>query len=311
MAVVPDSAGLLAATRAIVGDVTEARFGIAVSGGPDSMALLDLAAGAFPGRIAAATIDHGLRPESAGEAAMVGRWCAERSIPHAIFHPATAATGNIQNWARAQRYALLEDWRASGGMDWIMTAHHADDQLETMLMRLNRGAGVGGLAGVRARSGRVVRPLLGLGKAALLDYVRSADLPFVSDPSNVDRRFDRAALRSLLEPVEWLDRAAAGRSAAALGEADAALQWTAEGLAARHVRADGDGWLLDRTDLPRELLRRLLLLMLARGAPLARPRGESIDRALAMAAAGRKCSLGDWVLEGGAHWSLRPAPRRR
>ncbi|MEJ7933207.1 tRNA lysidine(34) synthetase TilS [Sphingobium sp. AN558] len=302
---------MLAATRAIVGDVTEARFGVAVSGGPDSMALLDLAAGAFPGRTAAATVDHGLRPESASEAAMVGRWCGERSIPHTILHPATAVTGNVQNWARAQRYALLEDWRASSGIDWIMTAHHADDQLETMLMRLNRGAGVGGLAGVRARSGQVIRPLLGMRKAALLDYGRTHNLPFVSDPSNDDPRFDRAALRSVLEPVAWLDRAAAGRSAAALGEADAALQWTAEELAARHVSADGDGWVLDRTDLPRELLRRLLLLMLVRGAPLLVPRGESIDRALAMAGAGKKCSLGDWVLEGGVRWSLRPAPRRR
>lgn len=309
---VPDAAALIAATRAIVGDeATGARFGIAVSGGPDSMALLDLAASAFPSRVAAATVDHGLRPESASEAAMVARWCGERSIPHAILHPATAVTGNVQSWARAQRYALLGAWRAAGGIDWIMTAHHADDQLETMVMRLNRGAGVGGLAGVRARNGPIIRPLLQFRKSSLLAFARARGLPFVEDPSNGDPRFDRAALRAVLEPVAWLDRGAAGRSAAALAEADVALQWAAAEIAARHVRREGDGWSLDRTDLPRELLRRLLLLMLGHAGALAVPRGDAIDRAIDLACADRKCSLGDWLLEGGDRWMLRPAPPRR
>ena len=307
----PEAAGLLAATQAIVGTVSTARFGIAVSGGPDSMALLDLAARAFPGRVAAATVDHGLRPESTREAAMVGGWCAAHAIPHATLHPATAVTGNVQNWARTQRYAALDGWRTAVGIDWVMTAHHADDQLETMLMRLNRGAGVGGLAGVRALTGQVIRPLLGYRKADLLAYAHARDLPFVEDPSNGDPRFDRAALRTMLEPVEWLDRAAAGRSAAALAEAEAALQWVVNDLATQHLRQDGDGWLLDRTDLPRELLRRLLLLMLARAEPAFAPRGEAIDRALTLAAAGKKCSLGDWLLTGGMRWSLKPAPPRR
>ena len=189
----PDALRL--AVRALVDGEETARFGIAVSGGPDSMALLDLAVQAWPGRVAAATLDHGLRAESAAEAAMVARWCAERRVPHATLAPETAVSGNIQDWARRQRYAQLEAWRAGAGLDWILTAHHADDQLETLLMRLNRGSGVGGLAGVRARAGRVLRPLLTVRKAQLQAHADQAGLPYVLDPSNADPRFDRAADR--------------------------------------------------------------------------------------------------------------------
>lgn len=302
-------ARLLAQTRALVGEgAATARFGIAVSGGPDSMALLHLAAHAFAGRVEAVTVDHGLRPASADEAAMVARWCAAQDIPHATLHPATPATGNIQAWARTQRYALIEAWRADRAIDWIMTAHHADDQLETMLMRLNRGSGVGGLAGVRGRSGRVIRPLLDVTKAQLQVIVDTQALPHVHDPSNVDPRFDRAALRSVLAGADWLDARAAVRSAAALAEAEVALDWTVADLAARHLRREGAGWVLDRTDLPREYLRRLLLHMLASDQP---PRGDALDRAIGAAQAGGQASLGDWLLKGGAVWTLTPAPPRR
>lgn len=305
-------AGLVAATDAIIGDEAQARFGIAVSGGPDSMALLWLAAQAFPGRVEAVTVDHSLRAASAQEAAMVADWCAGQGIAHATLAPSDPVAGNIQNWARTQRYALIRTWRQARGIDWIITAHHADDQIETMLMRLNRGAGVGGLAGVRARSGRVIRPLLGARKTALLALAQEKKLPYVDDPSNMDPRFDRAALRKALAGVDWLDPAAASRSAAALAEAEAALEWSVAGLAAAHVRADGAGWRLDRTDLPREYLRRLLLHMLTLADPDAPPpRGDSLDRAILMAAQGQKISLGDWLLQGGGIWSLQPAPPRR
>ncbi|MDI1296508.1 MAG: tRNA lysidine(34) synthetase TilS [bacterium] len=298
------------ATAALVGDVACARFGVAVSGGPDSMALLDLAARALPGRVAAVTVDHGLRTESASEAAMVADWCAGRGITHAIVRPERAVQGNIQGWARTQRYALIEAWRAATGLDWIMTAHHADDQLETMLMRLNRGSGVNGLAGVRARTGHVIRPLLAVSKAQLQAYVDGTGIPYVVDPSNSDPRFDRAALRMVLADVDWLDPQAAARSAAALADAEVALDWMVEGVAAQHMRRVEGGWVLDRTDLPRELLRRLVLRMLAQ-AGAAAPRGDAIDRALLAAARGEQVSLGDWLLKGGAQWTLAPAPARR
>ena len=306
-----NEAGLIAATQAIIGETQGVRFGVAVSGGPDSMALLALAARAFAGQVAAVTMDHGLRAASAEEAAMVAGWCATQAIPHAIVTPDAPVSGNVQGWARAQRYAAIEVWRAAQGIDWIMTAHHADDQLETMLMRLNRGSGVAGLAGVRARSGRVIRPLLAVRKADLLAFARAEALPYVDDPSNSDARFDRAALRSALAGVDWLDVQAAGRSAAALSEAEAALDWSVGELAARHVRAQGDSWTLERTDLPREYLRRLLLLMLERAGVGAMPRGDTIDRAIAAAQAGGRASLGDWLLSGGATWTLHRAPPRR
>lgn len=301
---------LVGATQALVGNDPAARFGVAVSGGPDSMALLLLAARAFPGRVAAVTVDHQLRAASADEAAMVGDWCAGQGIAHATLTPDGPVAGNVQAWARAMRYRRIEAWRTDQGIDWIMTAHHADDQLETMLMRLNRGSGVGGLAGVRARSGRVIRPLLAVRKAALQALAEAEGLPHVHDPSNADPRFDRAMLRTALAGADWLDAQAAARSAAALAEAEAALVWSVADLAQAYVRSDGAGWRLERTDLPREYLRRLVLHMLEQ-AGVPQPRGESLDLALAEALAGRQASLGDWLLKGGGQWRLVPAPPRR
>jgi tRNA(Ile)-lysidine synthase len=305
-------ARLVKAVAALTAADPAARFGVAVSGGPDSMALLFLAARAWPGRVAAVTVDHGLRPESPAETAMVADWCARAAIPHAILQPDAPVTGNVQAWARAMRYRRIEGWRAASGIDWVMTAHHADDQAETLLMRLNRGSGVAGLAGVRAQTGRVVRPLLGVRKAALRALAEAEALPFVDDPSNEDTRFDRAAMRQALGEAPWIDVEAAARSAAALAEAEAALAWSVEALADVHVRKDGAGWRLERTDLPREYLRRLLLVMLARAdAQMAAPRGENLDRAIMAAQAGRQANLGAWLLRGGSEWRLMPAPPRR
>src|SRR3954453_16959972 len=127
------------------------RIGIAVSGGPDSLALLLLAASARPGKIEAATVDHTLREASRGEAEMVARVCAKLNVPHAILtaeweqKPTTA----IQERARNERYRLLARWAEDQGLVAIATAHHADDQAETLVMRLARGAGVRGLAGMK------------------------------------------------------------------------------------------------------------------------------------------------------------------
>lgn len=305
-------AALGEATRALVGDDANARFGIAVSGGPDSMALLHLAAAAWGGRVEAVTIDHGLRAASAEEAAMVAQWCAKQGIPHSILTPDTAPDGNVQAWGRAQRYALIERWRTERGIDWTLTAHHADDQLETLLMRLNRGSGVAGLAGVRARRGRVIRPLLSVRKAALAVHCAENAVPYVDDPSNEDHRFDRANLRAELRDAPWLNPEAAACSAAALSQAEEALSWSVETLAREHVRPDGAGWSLDRIDLPHEYLRRLILLMLARAAPDApQPRGEALDHAIAKALQGGKASLGDWLIAGGMTLRLFPAPPRK
>ncbi|MEO7247763.1 MAG: tRNA lysidine(34) synthetase TilS, partial [Novosphingobium sp.] len=162
-----------------------------MSGGPDSLALLLLAHELMPDRIAAATVDHGLRAESAAEADMVAQVCANMGVPHEILRVAVAG-GNVQAEARAARYAALAEWLDRKELAALVTAHHADDQAETLIMRLNRGSGVAGLAGTRA-VGRVpgsgektmqalLRPLLGWRKAELAGIVGTAGLVAAQDP---------------------------------------------------------------------------------------------------------------------------------
>jgi len=292
---------------ALTGGASE-RFGIAVSGGPDSLALLLLAHAAFPGRIAAATVDHKLRPESAAEAAFVGEVCAGLGVPHAVLAADRAIAGNVQAQARALRYRLLAEWAETQGVAWLLTAHHADDQAETLLMRLQRGAGLAGLSGVRAINGAVLRPLLGWRRAELARVVAEAGLVPVADPSNFDESYDRARLRRRLAEALWLDPAALARSAAALAEAEAALDWTAGRLLDERVRRDGDAILFDPAGLPAELRRRILLRLLAPAAP---PRGDALQRLIAALEAGGSATLAGMKCEGGPVWRLAPAPPRR
>ncbi|MEO8722104.1 MAG: tRNA lysidine(34) synthetase TilS [Sphingobium sp.] len=290
---------------------SDIRFGIAVSGGPDSMALLALASAAFPGRVEAATVDHQLRAGSVQEANMVADYCARGHIPHRILRPAVPIVGNLQSAARAARYVLLDQWRQECKIDWIMTAHHADDQLETLLMRLNRGSGVGGLASIRARNGNVLRPLLGWRRAELAQIVDVLALPHATDPSNSDLRFDRVAMRQNLGGIDWIDPVAAGRSASALKEADIALDWAVRGIARDHiVHADDGAVILGCTDLPREIQRRLILLMLRSVDDPANPRGDTLDKAIVQISRGKQTSIGNWILSGGEKWTLRRAPPR-
>ncbi len=214
-------------------DEREGPLGLAVSGGPDSLALLLLAAEALPGRIAIASVDHGLRAEAADEVALVGRIAGERGIPFTAIK-VTLGAGNVQAAARAARYAALARWAQEAGLGAIATAHHADDQAETLLMRLNRGSGLAGLAGVRPR-GRIgggdtllLRPLLGWRKAELAQVVAAAGIEPAEDPSNTNPAFDRARLRVALAGAEWLDPVQIAASAAHLAESWQALEWYAE-----------------------------------------------------------------------------------
>lgn len=282
------------------------RLALAVSGGPDSLALLTLAQAAFPGEIAAATVDHGLRPESGAEARFVAGICVRLGVPHAILTADAAIAGNVQAGARALRYRLLGGWAAHEGMAWLATAHHRDDQAETLLMRLNRGAGLAGLAGVRARAElhglQVIRPLLGWSRAELAAI--AAPHEPVDDPSNADPRYDRARLREQLAGADWLDAAAFARSARALAEAEAALDWAAERLIAERV-ADG---IFDPAGVPAELRRRIVLALLGAAEP---PRGPDLQRLLATLEAGGTATLAGVKCTGGARWHFTPAPPRR
>lgn len=211
----------------------ESRLGIAVSGGPDSMALLLLAHAVMPDTIAVASIDHGLRAEAAGEVALVERVCAALEIP---FTPlsVTVEGGNLQANARRARYRALRDWADVERLGAVATAHHADDQAETLLMRLLRGSGLSGLAGVR-EAGQVpgsdlplIRPLLTMRKDELSNVVRAAGIDPVRDPTNADPAFDRARIRGHIAVQDWLDVEPLARSAQHLAEAWRAIEWYAQ-----------------------------------------------------------------------------------
>ncbi|MBN8817988.1 MAG: tRNA lysidine(34) synthetase TilS [Sphingomonas sp.] len=288
------------------------RFGIAVSGGADSMALLSAASQAWPGQVEAATVDHALRPASRGEAKMVADWCQRAGVPHEILTVSAPLTGNLQASARAARYRLLEDWRATRGIDWLMTAHQADDQIETMILRLNRGSGVGGLASVRGRRGRLLRPLLGERRVTLRAYCLNRTVPFVDDPSNADERFDRVRVRQTLAGSDLFEPSGLARSVEALGQADAALAWVVDQFAMDYLQLEQGSAILRRTDFPPELLRRLLERMLAHVRPEAeKPRGPSLDQALVQLLSAKAVTLADCVITGGEHWTVRRAPPRK
>ena len=301
---------------ALAGD-PPGRLGVAVSGGPDSLALLLLAAAAFPGEVEAATVDHGLRRESADEAAYVAEVCATLRTPHRVLSVAVAAGGEgVQANARAARYAALAAWMAERGLAVLLTAHHADDQAETLLMRLNRGAGVAGLAGVRAHrtlpgGALLCRPLLGWRREELAALVRAAGLEPVDDPSNRDEAYDRVRLRARLAGADWLDLPALARSAAVLAEAEEALEATARRLEAERVEARDGAVVLHPDDVPAELLRRLLLGCLRRVAPDAAPRGAQLTDLAEGLREGRTLTLAGVRCRGGGAWRFDRAPARR
>ena len=215
---------------------------IAVSGGPDSTALLAMAAewARRARRVAAATVDHGLRPESAAEAQAVAAMSAKLGVAHAtLVWAAAKPSARLQERAREARYRLLIDHARAIGADAIATAHHADDQAETVLFRLMRGSGVAGLAGMEALSARegitIARPLLGVAKCDLVAFCRSRGLAFIDDPSNADPRFARTRLRALLARLseEGLDAEGLTRLARRAAEADAALARMTDDFEAR------------------------------------------------------------------------------
>lgn len=298
------------------------RLGLAVSGGPDSMALLLLAAAARPGDVEAATVDHRLRPESAAEATMVREVCAELGVRHETLRVEVPPAGNLQAAARAERYALLGSWLWGRQLAALATAHHLDDQAETLLMRLNRGSGVSGLAGVRASGriptedgGRLIRPLLAWRRAELQAICDAAGVRPVEDPSNLDPRFDRVRLRQALKASDMLDPEAVARSAAHLAEAEEALEWATHQEWLKRVRHTADRVRYrPARDAPREIRRRVLvnaLLFLDDGIADDPPRGREVTHLLSVLEEGGTATLRGIICLGGGEWRFERAPPRR
>jgi tRNA(Ile)-lysidine synthase len=285
-------------------------IGICVSGGPDSLALLLLAHASVPS-IKAATVDHDLRDASKGEAAFVADLCAQLGIAHVTLRLSPPEGGNRSHWARTARYAALRKWKQQDAINMLMTAHHSDDQLETILMRLNRGSGVAGLAGVRARQADLCRPLLNWRKSELIELVAACGVQAIDDPTNYDDDYDRARLRKHLASADWLNPLAASVSAAALAEANDALDWAAARLLSEHGTVDETAIILMLPQLPRELVRRVTLACLTRINLNANPRGAALDRLIAQLHDAKTVTLAGVKCSGGECWRFtRAAPRR-
>ncbi|WP_181703073.1 tRNA lysidine(34) synthetase TilS [Chthonobacter albigriseus] len=249
-------------------------IGVAVSGGPDSTALLLLlhrwASLSGRPRLHVLTVDHGLRPASAGECAAVADLAASLDLPCTILrwtHDGAPPVSDLQARAREARYALLSEAARQMGLDAVALAHTADDQAETVLMRLARGSGVWGLAGMareRSFNGvRFVRPLLGERKARLVATCRAAGVAFAEDPLNDADRFLRVRTRKLIPVLAdiGLDVERLTETAARLARAAAALDTMVETVR-RLSLTDHGGVLaidLDRLEAaPDEIALRLL-----------------------------------------------------
>lgn len=259
--------GLSALVSGILAGAPPGPLGIAVSGGGDSVALL-LAARDWGQRpLHAVTVDHGLRPESADEAAGVARLCAGLGIGHDVLRWDGAVQGNLQASARAARRGLIADWARARGIAAVALGHTADDQAETFLMRLARGSGVDGLsamAPVSQGAGLVwLRPLLAARRAALRQALRDAGVPWVEDPGNDDPAFDRIRLRQAMPALAALGLTVERLCGTAerLATAREALGIMAVSAAGQAARATGAGEVLlapGWANLPVEVRHRLL-----------------------------------------------------
>lgn len=259
---------------------------IAVSGGADSLALTLLAnrwACPFGGRVVGLTVDHGLRASSAEESRQTGKWLQAHGIEHHIL----AWTGakprsGLQRHARDARYALLTDWCREHHCLHLLTAHHREDQAETVAIRKGRQSGRIGLAAMPAirdlRGLRLLRPLLGVNKLALEASLRAISQAWIDDPSNANPAFTRNRLRQT-----GLDVEALSDEAEHYGRLRAVADRRTASTLACHVRIDPAGFVtLDRAGfaaLPKaeslDLLTRLLMTIGGRPYP---PRKEALFR---------------------------------
>ncbi len=264
----------------------EPTLALAVSGGPDSMALALLCqpwVAAHGGRLVGLIVDHGLRPGSDSEAKGVAAELDRLSIESTILPWVGAKpTRGIQAAARTARHALLEAWCTRHGVLHLAFGHHQDDQAETLIDRLLRGSGVAGLSAIQPigfRSfGRVVRPLLDLPKQDLIAVAAEAGVAVVDDPSNRDPRFRRTGVRQLL----GREGARLAATAIRLQRARTTLARETAALLVRAVSPVPGGWVVDRHALagsdPELGLAALAALLGQVGRQSVRPRADALER---------------------------------
>ena len=310
---------------------------LAVSGGPDSIALMWLAArwrrALMRGpRLIAITVDHGLRPEAAREARNVKKLATQLDLPHRTlrWNGAKPKTG-VPAAARATRYRLLARAAKAGGATHILTAHTRDDQAETLLMRMLRGSGIAGLAAMARQSERegvwLARPLLDIPKSQLVATLNRAKIAFADDPTNRDVSYTRPRLRALMPALaeEGGDARNLARLASRLARANAALEVLVDGaeryLALRD-RNDAARFGFDASafaGLSEEIRLRLLMRAIDRlghEGPAELGKAEALlaalDRAIAEGEGNLKQTLaGAAISLVGGRIHVEPAPPRR
>lgn len=281
-----------------------AALGIAVSGGPDSMALLlllrDWAAARGTG-LQAFTVDHGLRPDAAAEAEQVGRWCAALQVPHeTLLWVHHGVSGRVQERARRARYDLLAAACARHDLGALALAHHQDDQAETVLLRLAKGSGLDGLAGMRpvgrweATGLTLLRPLLNMPKVRLITTCQARGQEFFRDPGNEAPRYARGRLRaaSAALAAEGMDSARLADLARRAAVASDALTVYTDRLQTRALRWDEAGYaelsLSPMWDEPEEIQMRALAGILRRvGGAVYAPPQEAVRALLVGVRAGK------------------------
>ncbi|MCG6207112.1 tRNA lysidine(34) synthetase TilS [Rhodopseudomonas sp. HC1] len=280
---------------------------LAVSGGPDSVALMWLAARWRRSlkrgpTLSVVTVDHGLRPAAAREARTVKQLAHSLDLPHRTLRwTGDKPASGLPAAAREARYRLLTRAAKALGASHIMTAHTRDDQAETVLMRLARGSGIAGLAAMARETPRdgvvLARPLLDVPKQRLIATLARAGLDFATDPSNSDPRFTRPRLRELLPllAAEGCDAHSLARFAARAARADQALELLTDG-AEQYLSVRSAGHLVQGYDakafcgLAAEIRVRLLLRFLGRVGYEGRPelgKVEALAEALRSAAEAR------------------------
>ncbi|HXK09886.1 MAG TPA: tRNA lysidine(34) synthetase TilS [Vicinamibacteria bacterium] len=272
-----------------------------LSGGADSVALLDALSSLRRRRgfrVVAAHLDHGLRPGAADDAAFCASLCERLDVPFRTTRAdvrarAARERGGLEQAGRRERYAFLRSVRDEERGVAIAVAHTRDDQAETLLLRLLRGAGATGLGGMRPKAGDVLRPLLGVSRAEVLTHLRERGLAWREDPSNADPAYRRNRVRHELLP--YLEerfnpgiRAALARTASILADDAAHLRAEAAALLDRIARAEEGALALERASLARAetaVARAAIRLALHRAGGLARIGAAHVDGVLRLARA--------------------------
>jgi tRNA(Ile)-lysidine synthase len=296
---------------------------VAVSGGGDSIALMHLladwarAAKAAPPLVLC--VDHGLRPESAGEASTVARWARKAGLKSEILRVAgKKPKSDIEAWARQARYRLMAESLIRHRLTSLYLAHHQDDQAETFLLRLGRGSGLDGLSAMRKLSpfplpGHenlvLARPLLEVPRTALRETLEDRGQDWLEDPMNAEARFARSRMRALLPALAeaGVSTARISQAAAHLARAREALELATAAVLARACRLVDGVLLLDPVALaaaPREIgLRGLAALLKSVSGESYRPRFDSLERLF------DRIGIGGGATLHGCH--VAPAPRAR